>query len=68
MSGDPRKDFVVATIGNHFGYSVSDGAVAHVPSSQELNTFLDDGNCTMIAARPELIHDVKLIQVCIYNI
>lgn len=63
MSEDPRKQFVLATISNHFGYSVSEGAVAHIPSSLELNTFLDDGNCTMIAARPELIQDVMLIQV-----
>ena len=44
MSGDSRKDFILATIGNHFGYSISDGAIAHIHTSNEVNTFLDDGN------------------------
>ena len=63
MSGDSRKDYILATIGNHFGYSVSDGAVVHIAQSQEINTFLDDGNCPLLAARPELLEGVKLIQV-----
>ena len=65
MSGDSRKDFILATVGNHFGYSVSDGAVLHIQSSPELNTFLDDGSCPVLAAHAELIQGVKLIQV--YN-
>lgn len=65
MSGDSRKDFVLATIGNHFGYSVSDGAMSHISSSQELNSFLDDGSCMILAAHAELVQDVKLIQI--YN-
>lgn len=64
MAGDSRKDFIVAAIGNHFGYSLSDGAVAHIRDSKEINTFLDDGNCAILSARPELIQGVKLIQVC----
>ena len=64
MAGDSRKDFIVAAIGNHFGYSLSDGAVAHIPDSKEINTFLDDGNCAILSARPELVQGVKLIQVC----
>lgn len=63
MSGDTRKEFILATIGNHFGYTVSDGAVAHIPASFEINTFLDDGNCSLLAARQELTSGVELIQV-----
>ena len=63
MSGDARKDYLLATIGNHFGYSISDGAVAHIPSSQEMNSFLDDGNCSLLATRQELTGGVELIQV-----
>ena len=66
MSGDSRKDFILATIGNHFGYSISDGAIAHIHTSNEVNTFLDDGNSLILAARPELTQGVKLIQVIIY--
>lgn len=62
MSGDSRKDFILATIGNHFGYSTGDGAVSHILNSKELNTFLDDGSCTVLAAHAELIQDVRLIQ------
>ena len=63
MSGDSRKDFLVTTIGNHFGYSTGDGAVSHIYDSKELNSFLDDGNCGVLGARVELTHDVKIVQV-----
>lgn len=65
MSGDSRKDFILATIGNFFSYSSSDGAVSHIAESKELNSFLDDGNCMVLALHPELTQGVKLIQV--YN-
>ena len=65
MSGDSRKDFLLATIGNFFGYSNSDGAVSHIADSRELNNFLDDGSCSVLATHAELTQDVKLIQV--YN-
>ena len=65
MAGDSRKDFVLATIGNHFGYSVSDGAMSHIASSRELDSFLDDGSCLVLATHAELVQDVKLIQI--YN-
>lgn len=65
MSGDSRKDFILATVGNFFSYSSSDGAVSHIADSKELNSFLDDGNCMVLALHPELTQGVKLIQV--YN-
>jgi len=65
MSGDSRKDFILATIGNFFSISVTDGMVKHIFDSAELNAFLDDGNCSVLAARLELTQDVHFIQV--YN-
>lgn len=65
MSGDSRKDFILATVGNFFGYANSDGAISHILDSKELNRFLDDGNSMVLALHPELTQDVKLIQV--YN-
>lgn len=63
MSGDSRKDFIISTIGNFFGYSSTDGAVSHILDSKELNSFLDDGNSMVLALHPELTQGVKLIQV-----
>ena len=65
MSEDSRKDFILATIGNFFSYSVTDGAISHIIDSRELNNFLDDGNCMILATHAELMQDVRLIQV--YN-
>ena len=53
---------MLTTVGNHFGYAVNDGAVSHIASSQELNSFLDDGSCTVLATHAELVQGVKLIQ------
>lgn len=65
MPEDSRKTFILATIGNFFGYATTDGAISHISDSQELNNFLDDGNCMVLATHAELTHDVRLIQV--YN-
>ena len=65
MSGDSRKDFILATLGNYFGYSASDGAISHIQDSRELNNFLDNGNCMVLATHAELTQGVRLIQV--YN-
>ena len=65
MSGDSRKDFIIATISNFFGYASGDGAVSHIVDSKELNTFLDDGNSMVLATHAELTQDLRLIQV--YN-
>ena len=66
MAGDSRKGFIVATIGNFFTYSITDGAVSHIETSKELDNFLDDGNCAILAAHAELTQGVRLIQV--YNV
>ena len=65
MSGDSRKDFVLSSISAFFGYSVSDGAVSHVLDCGELNRFLDDPGCPLLAARVELSHGIRLVQA--YN-
>ncbi len=62
MSGDSRKDFILSSIGNFFGYSRQDGAISHIQDSRELNTFLDDGNTMLLVLYPELVDEVKLIQ------
>ena len=50
-SADLRKDFIVATTGNYFGIQNSDSVLNEVRSSKELNTFLDDGNSPVLAAK-----------------
>ena len=65
MSGDSRKDFVLATICNFFSTTTGDSMIKHIFDSVELNAFLDDGNCSVLAARLELTQDVRFIQV--YN-
>ena len=47
MSGDSRKDFILATTGNYFGIQ-DDGSLAN---NKALNSFLDDGNVSVLAAK-----------------
>ena len=65
MSADSRKDFLVASIANHFGYNTNDGAITHIFDSKELQSFLDSGSCYVLGSKVELIDNVKLVQV--YN-
>lgn len=64
-SGDSRKDFIVQTTANYFGIASSDGALTKVFDSKELNTFLDDGNSSVLAAKYDNHQGKKLIEV--YN-
>ena len=50
-SGDTRKDFILATTANYFVIPSTDAALEQVRESRELNAFLDDGNCPVLAAR-----------------
>ena len=50
MSGDSRKDFVLMTIANIFSIQPSDAAITSLTNAKSLNTFLDDGNCSVLAA------------------
>ncbi len=49
MGGDSRKDFVLATAGNYFGVSSQDSAALQDDAS--LNSFLDDGSVSVLAAK-----------------
>ena len=62
-SGDSRKDFILATTANHFGISLSDDSVSRVLNSTQLNTFLDDGNCPLLAAKCGLSQGTKSIHL-----
>ena len=51
MSGDSRKDFILATTANYFAVQVTDGSIQSLQNSPALNSFLDDGNATVLAGR-----------------
>lgn len=53
MSGDSRKDFLLATTADYFGVGSSDANMLLLLASNELNSFLDDGNCMVLTARFE---------------
>ena len=62
-SGDVRKDFIVATTGNYFGIQSSDSVLNEILSSKELNTFLDDGNSPVLAAKYDVHQGNKAIKL-----
>ena len=49
-SGDSRKEYVLATVGNYFGISLSDAGLSGQHDNSALNNFLDDGSCFILAA------------------
>ncbi|XP_065833043.1 cytoplasmic dynein 2 heavy chain 1-like isoform X2 [Oscarella lobularis] len=53
MSDDSRKAFVLATTSNYFGVSSADASIVDLTTSTALNSFLDDGNVPLLAARRE---------------
>ncbi|XP_013392185.1 cytoplasmic dynein 2 heavy chain 1, partial [Lingula anatina] len=61
---DSRKDFILATTGNYFGISPADGSIADLHNSSELNSFLDDGNVNILAARIETKAGGKEVNFC----
>ena len=50
MSGDSRKEFILASTGNFYGLSVTDGVVKNCHDEPALNNFLDDGNVSVLCA------------------
>ena len=48
MSGDVRKDFVIATVSNYFSTPVAN--LAKLTNTKEINNFLDDGNQYVLVA------------------
>ena len=54
MAGDSRKEFMLTTTGNYFGLSASDPALANLQDVDPLNSFLDDGDTPIMAAKMEV--------------
>lgn len=61
MSGDSRKDFVLATTANHFAVPINDGSMKNLQDSAALNSFLDDGNASVLAGRFDPKSRIKLL-------
>ena len=53
MPGDSRKDYLLATAANFFGIAVTDGAITTMGDTPAMNNFLDDGNSSVVAVRPD---------------
>ena len=51
--GDSRKDFVLTTTANFFGIAPNDGEITKNQNAPAINTFLDDGSASVLAARSE---------------
>lgn len=68
MSGDSRKDFILATASNYFGTS-NEGSLA---DNGALNSFLDDGNVSVLAAKldnsKKVILSNKVTQSLVLNV
>ena len=47
-SDDVRKDYILSTVANFFGFKDTDQTVHSGATSKALNTFLDDGNCSVL--------------------
>ena len=47
-SEDTRKDYILTTVANFFGLKDTDQIVQTGATSKGLNTFLDDGSCSML--------------------
>lgn len=61
MSGDSRKDFILATTANYFAVPVNDSSLKNLPDSPALNSFLDDGNANVLAGKLDPKSRVKLV-------
>lgn len=52
-NGDVRKDFILATVANHFGSHVKDQAIEALRNNDQLIAFLDDPNANVLSASME---------------
>ena len=68
MAGDSRKEFILITVANYFAISANDQEIENLFNTKPLNSFLDDGNITVLAAKfDKSKNKVKLLnKVCIY--
>ncbi|XP_076467409.1 LOW QUALITY PROTEIN: cytoplasmic dynein 2 heavy chain 1-like [Babylonia areolata] len=51
MPGDSRKDFILVTVANYFGIAINDQAITNLFNTPSLNSFLDDGNISILAGK-----------------
>ena len=56
-SGDVRKDFVLATVANHFGAPSKDQSIESLRNNERLIAFLDDANVNVLSASVEKMAD-----------
>jgi hypothetical protein len=61
-AGDSRKEYLLSTTGNNFGISTSDSILASQHDASAVNSFLDDGNISILAARLEGKPDSRSIK------
>ncbi|XP_022103094.1 cytoplasmic dynein 2 heavy chain 1-like isoform X1 [Acanthaster planci] len=50
-SVDVRKDFLLGSCASFFDIPSGDGVISHLFNAKELNTFLDDANCSVLSAK-----------------
>lgn len=50
MTSDPRKEFLFTTIANYFGLHSNDKAISELQRSKQVNSFLDDGNQSVLVS------------------
>ncbi|KAJ8027756.1 Cytoplasmic dynein 2 heavy chain 1 [Holothuria leucospilota] len=48
---DPRKEVVISSCAAFFGIPAGTDELTNLQNTKELNSFLDDGNCSVLAAR-----------------
>ena len=51
MSGDSRKEFILAAFANFFDLEVNDPSVSKCYENTSINNFLDDGNVLVLVVR-----------------
>ncbi|OWF37256.1 Cytoplasmic dynein 2 heavy chain 1 [Mizuhopecten yessoensis] len=51
--GDSRKEYLLATTANYFGVPPTDGIITTLGETPSMNSFLDDGNVSVLVARPD---------------
>ncbi|XP_071951365.1 cytoplasmic dynein 2 heavy chain 1-like isoform X2 [Antedon mediterranea] len=62
-SGDSRKDFILTTFGNYFSIDTSSPQITGLNGTSEINSFLDDGNVSLLAAKLKHRGNEKVIQL-----
>ncbi|KAK6172722.1 hypothetical protein SNE40_016326 [Patella caerulea] len=53
MPGDSRKQFVLTTAANYFTVPLNDTSLANLQNSSALNSFLDDGNVSVLSVKKD---------------